>query len=390
MNKCICVAALIGVLLSLNAPAFGYDGSLAGFKAHVAEFAPQTPIPEQLTTTELNGATIRYGIWRTTKARKGLVVFASGRTEFIEKNLPAYTELLAKGFDVYTFDWRGQGLSERQLRHSEPGHIEDFAIYLADLDAFIQQIVQPEQQTGMKLLMGHSMGGHIGLRYLQQHHNVFDRAQFSSPMMGIKANTWLTRQFVGFLHWAGWGQSCAPGSQPVWKSYLDQDACSAIKSGIVSLPEKPERALLYSNNLNHLAQASCWVEQSLAHNPKHHLGLGCPTIDWVKAAFRSIEDAKGHLDQIKIPVVIVGSADDKVVTFSAQQQACSSMGNCCLWQTTGREDKPAAHEILIEIDDYTNQYWTAFDALTHSSDAGCACAELRDRFSHLQCSKEDD
>ncbi|MBW8190110.1 alpha/beta hydrolase [Neiella marina] len=382
----VALATVVSFGYCFTASAGAYDGSRQAFIDHVKIYAPNAPIPSELKVKEMNGAAIRYGVWHTQQPRQGLVVFLSGRTEFIEKNIPAYTELLTRGFDVYTFDWRGQGLSERVLSHSELGHIDDFETFIADLHVFVQDIVKPETHPGLTLLLGHSMGGHLGLRYMNQYPHVFDRAQFSSPMMGVSANSWASRQFAGFLNWAGWGRSCAPGTEPVWQSYLDENACEGILKGTVSLPEKPNQALLYSNNLNHLAQASCWVEQSLANNPRHHLGLGCPTVGWVKEAFNSMADTMGNLDKVKAPVIIVGASSDKVVTFDAQQQVCDELANCCLWQIQDKPEKPAAHEVLIELDDYAQQFWIAFEALTHGSDAGCACAEIRDHYQHLQCS----
>ena len=52
---------------------------------------------------------------RLSLERRGLVVYFSGRTEFIERNTGTYSELAKKGWEVWTFDWRGQGFSERGL-----------------------------------------------------------------------------------------------------------------------------------------------------------------------------------------------------------------------------------------------------------------------------------
>ena len=41
----------------------------------------------------------------------------------------------ARGFDVVSFDWRGQGGSERLLRNPKKGHVRRFSDYHLDLDA---------------------------------------------------------------------------------------------------------------------------------------------------------------------------------------------------------------------------------------------------------------
>ena len=43
-------------------------------------------------------------------------------------------ELNLRGLDVYTMDWRGQGLSDRHLENPQKGHIETLEEYLSDLN----------------------------------------------------------------------------------------------------------------------------------------------------------------------------------------------------------------------------------------------------------------
>ena len=57
---------------------------------------------------------IRHGRWRTDRAQKsGTVILLTGRREFMEKYADIIAELNQRGFDVYSLDWRGQGLSGR-------------------------------------------------------------------------------------------------------------------------------------------------------------------------------------------------------------------------------------------------------------------------------------
>ena len=50
-------------------------------------------------------------------------------------------ELIARGYSVATVDWRGQGLSDRLLADPRKGHVDDFASFDADLDAFMAEVV---------------------------------------------------------------------------------------------------------------------------------------------------------------------------------------------------------------------------------------------------------
>ena len=47
----------------------------------------------------------------------GTILMLTGFTEFIEKGLESIAALRARGYGVVTFDWRGQGLSDRLLPH---------------------------------------------------------------------------------------------------------------------------------------------------------------------------------------------------------------------------------------------------------------------------------
>jgi lysophospholipase len=60
------------------------------------------------------GKRLRYAIFKsdTTRAR-GTVVLLQGRNECIEKYYETIEHFTRRGLWVATFDWRGQGLSDR-------------------------------------------------------------------------------------------------------------------------------------------------------------------------------------------------------------------------------------------------------------------------------------
>ncbi|MBW2643739.1 MAG: alpha/beta hydrolase, partial [Deltaproteobacteria bacterium] len=68
---------------------------------------------------------IRYGIWHSHKEEKrGSVILLNGRKEFMEKYAETIRELNQRGFNVYSLDWRGQGLSSRMLANRHKGFIK--------------------------------------------------------------------------------------------------------------------------------------------------------------------------------------------------------------------------------------------------------------------------
>ena len=54
---------------------------------------------------------------------RGSVIVAPGRTEFVEKYFEVIKELQGRGFAVFCIDWRGQGLSGREVDNPEKGHM---------------------------------------------------------------------------------------------------------------------------------------------------------------------------------------------------------------------------------------------------------------------------
>ncbi|WP_299724724.1 alpha/beta hydrolase [uncultured Tateyamaria sp.] len=130
-----------------------------------------------------DGVRIRLGVYRPDQA-KGTVLLFPGRTEYVEKYAPAAGDLAARGFASLIIDWRGQGLADRLLDENRVGHVGLFADYQKDVDA----MVEAARELGLPepfYLLGHSMGGCIGLRSLHEGLEVA-AAAFTGPMWGIR------------------------------------------------------------------------------------------------------------------------------------------------------------------------------------------------------------
>ena len=131
---------------------------------------PSNPIPENAICGALraaDGVQLRFARWPAPPGRKGTVCVFHGRCEFIEKYFETVRELHARGFAVATFDWRGQGMSDRALADTHKGHVWSFDEYATDLGAFMQEIVLPDCPPPF-FALGHSMGASILLRSVWQ------------------------------------------------------------------------------------------------------------------------------------------------------------------------------------------------------------------------------
>jgi lysophospholipase len=89
------------------------------------------------------------------------------------------------------------------------------------------------------------------------------------------------------------------------------------------------------------------------------LGVGGPTLGWLSAAFKAMDQLqdKEFPTHIKVPVLVVSAGHDRVIVNQALERLVSHLPAGKLVTIDG-----ARHEILMEKDIYREQFWAAFDA----------------------------
>ena len=130
-----------------------------------------------------DGIRIRVGHWRPAQVTGGTVMMFPGRTEYIEKYGDAAREFVGRGFAFLAVDWRGQGLADRLLPDPRVGHVEKFPDYQKDVAA-VMQLAKELDLPKPWYVIGHSMGGAIGLRAVIERGG-FSACAFTGPMWGI-------------------------------------------------------------------------------------------------------------------------------------------------------------------------------------------------------------
>ncbi len=133
--------------------------------------------------TSSDGVRLRVGHWPLSEAR-GTVLIFPGRTEFIEKYGQVAAAFHARGYAAMAIDWRGQGLSDRLLDNPLIGHVAHFTDYQKDVAAMLR-VARQLNMPRPWFLLGHSMGGAIGLRAAIEGAPVQATA-FTGPMWGIR------------------------------------------------------------------------------------------------------------------------------------------------------------------------------------------------------------
>ena len=283
---------------------------------------------------------IRYGIWYSHNEKKrGSVILLNGRKEFMEKYAETIRELNQRGFNVYSLDWRGQGLSSRMLANRHKGFIKNYDSYINDLNLFVRKIVQPEAAIPLVILT-HSMGGHIALRFIHEHPEIAYKAVLVSPMIDISTTT-LPGWFVRLIDRVAIRAS--------------MDHAYIIGSGDYSVEK------FKGNRLTSDPERFMDENQAIAKNPD--LALGGVTYGWLSATFESIDilTEPGFAKKITTPILIVSAGCDRVVSIEAQKTICSLLPNCRFTEIAG-----ARHEIFKETDAVRSIFWDEFDRFTQT------------------------
>lgn len=277
------------------------------------------------------------------KACRGVVVVLGGRSEFIEKYRETVDQLLSRKMDVVTFDWRGQGLSARMLPNRSKGYVETYEDYLKDLAFFMDSHVL--QKAGRPVIMlAHSMGGHIALRYLHDHPGRVQKAVLTSPLIDIAGPAILTKAMkviVKIIARSGFRKYYATRAN-------DFD---------------PSRKCFAGNRLTRDPHRFQKTIQMIIDNPD--VAIGGVTFGWLDATFASIQRmmTDGYLESVTTPVKIVSAGGDEIVSIAAQKKICRRLPNCSLVIIPN-----ALHELLIETDGVLEKFWETFDEFVLNPD----------------------
>lgn len=251
---------------------------------------------------------------------RGSLFFLGGRGDFIEKYLEALGHWHARGWDVASMDWRGQGGSRGGI---VAGHLDSFDPLVADLGFVIGAWLRTT--PGPHVLIGHSMGGHLALRFAVEAHPPLDALVLVAPMIAINARPlplWTARfaarlaSAFGLSRVRAWSGNERPALPGVSRSRY--------------LTGSPER---YDDEI-------WWKAQTPG------FALGPPTWGWLNAAFRSMARVGATaLERLHMPVLLLGTERDRLVDPRAIRAAASLLPDAELLMFAD-----AAHELLREAD----------------------------------------
>ena len=285
---------------------------------------------------------LRYAIFKAGgDPIKGTVIVLTGRNEPIEKYFETIRYLSKRGFGVATFDWRGQGLSDRELTDPLRGHIANFDLYNRDLDCFFDRVVLPDCR-GPFYLLAHSTGALIALQAAPMLRNRVERMVLLAPLLevgGLPFSTTSLRRLANLLKLVGLGNFYATGGR--WKPTPFE------RNNVTSDPDR------YARNV-----------RLFTTHPR--LSLGGPTVTWMHAAAQAAREVSDpdYMGRLHIPTLFVAAGADTVVSNRAIENYARRLRSGFCVTVDG-----ARHEILQERDYYREQFWAAFDAYIPGSAA---------------------
>lgn len=262
------------------------------------------------------------------------VVIVPGRTESYFKYAETIYDLTRAGHEVFAYDHRGQGYSERLLADPQVGYVRDFEDYISDLRTFLRVVVPERKRAAKTVLMAHSMGAAISLHLCRAAALPTSKASsdlpfqglvLSAPMLEIKFDlpTALIDLVVSLRCLFGKDKSYATGPGPF-------DAAT------------------YGEDLTSSHARLAWYRSGLQARPQLHLGM--PSNQWMKEALRSSAELRRWLSEagVPLPLLVLAPGQDSVVETARQELL--SRNHC--GEVLEIVNLPLAkHDAFIETDD---------------------------------------
>lgn len=287
---------------------------------------------------------IRVAAWHAEGAVKGTVFMFPGRTEYIEKYGETATQLVSRGYSVLSVDWRGQGLADRLLDDRRVGHVGHFTDYQKDIAAVLR-VAREQELPKPWHVIGHSMGGAITLRAVMEGMPV-QTCAFTGPM---------------------WGIYIAPIMRPLSRlttiiaplfGIQNRNAPSTSLGSYVLEQEFEGNTLTRDRDMYQM------MRNQLTAHPE--LGLGGPSIHWVKEAVAECELLAERASP-DLPCLTFLGTNEQIVDQDPIRARMPKWPRGHLVDVPGGE-----HEVLMETPNVRGPVFDQLDHLFTTGDAKAA------------------
>jgi len=313
------------------------------------------PTPDTLSPRQHMPQGWRWHVFRNNKGQRlrfgtvsprgsvpdAVVVGLPGLSEFSEKYFEVAHDLLDRNLAFWVLDWQAQGKSDRPCKNPHRRHAHSFDDDIDDLHFFLMEYVKhasihPDVGRIPMVMLAHSMGGNIGLRYLMKYPGMFAAAAFSAPMCGIAS------------------LSKVPLALPITEVLNLLMGSSYIFGGRNWTPDArtdPKRNV-FSRDAQRAQVHNAWSVADPA------LRVGDVTFGWVYAAMQSCAALRHDLplNPPEIPCLFALAGDDTLVDNTVTRDLAKHIKESTILDLPG-----SLHEILMEKDDIRNSFWAALE-----------------------------
>jgi lysophospholipase len=309
---------------------------------------PDNPFPDHTGNRHVaghfrtrDGKSLRYALFKSDAPRaKGTIVLAHGRNECIEKYYETISDLLKTGLWVATFDWRGQGGSERLLPNHSAGYVERFVDYEHDLEDFLTQVVLPDARLPF-FLVAHSAGALVALAAAPRLTTRIERMVLCAPFIALG------------------GQRLGQRGVRLLTNVMSR---VGLKRTIVA--RNRHNQPFADNRLTHDEQRFRRNQAIFGSAPL--LSPSSPTARWISEALGRIDVVRhqDHLAAIQIPTLVLAAGGDQIVPLRAIEE----LGTLFRAGRVITIDQ-ARHELFQESDIYREPTLAAIKAFLPGADA---------------------
>lgn len=309
----------------------------APFHHDVAE-GPQA---QAYWVTADDGVRLRFAHWPLDTEQspaKGTVLLFPGRTEYVEKYGRAAADFAARGYEMIAIDWRGQGLADRMIEPRYVGYVKTFDDFQRDVATVLAALKELDLPKPWHLL-GHSMGGCIGLRALHEGLPVTS-ASFSAPMWGIG--------LAPYLRAAAWVVGAV--SKPLGV----HGRLAPSTSPVTLVLDKP----FDDNTLTKDPDMYAYMQRQMTGQPD--LALAGPAINWVYEALKECRRLRARPSP-DIPCLTFLGTDERIVNTGDVHKRMARWPNGTLDLIEDGE-----HEVLMEVPKTRNHIFDACAAFYDS------------------------
>jgi lysophospholipase len=273
-----------------------------------------------------DGWLLRGMIWQPISA-KATVLLLNGRGDFIEKYAELVEDLLASGYAVATMDWRGQGLSGEITKPPRRTHINDFTLWVEDAKIWFRTVVSSNCPAPYKLI-GHSMGGHLGLRLMHDLPGQIEKAVLLVPMLELKISPFSSK-FVNRI----------------------AKIIVALRLGVrFAFGQNPYSPQIHSDTrMNRLTSDKArFAQEEAAIKANPALAIGGVSFGWLAAAVKStaLLMSPGYAESIITPTLVLSAEREMLINNETNADFVRRMPHA-----TYEVIADGRHELLRERDE---------------------------------------